>query len=643
MKNQKQLETLLYSSAGVVILLVIAIALNLIFARVSSRVDLTEDKIYTLSDGTKSILAGLDTPVQLRFYFSQSAPDLDPAMRTFAQRVEDLLKEYRAYSRGKIEIKKLDPKPDSEIEDSATLDGVQGIETRQFGGDKIYFGIAISCLDTKAVIPYIAPQRERLLEYDLTRAISQVVKPTKPNLGIMSGLPVFGEMNPMMMMRGGGRQEPWIFVSELKADFNVKEIPLTAEKIDDDIDVLLVVYPKGISEPAQYAIDQFVLRGGNLVAFLDPFSMFDARSNPMANQNPLQAAAGSGASLDKLLKAWGLEFDINKVVSDKHFPTPLGGPGGRPQENPSVLSLTQVGMNTNDVATTQLGKVILPFAGNFTGTPAEGLEQTVLFHSTTDSQLTDKMMAQFGATEEFKPSGTQYKLAVRLRGKFKSAFPDGKPGSDSKPEDTPGHENDAESTDAAPAAHLKQASEEGVVVLVGDADMLHESAFVQVQQMFGQRVMFPPFAANLTFVQNLIEQLGGDKALIGIRSRATLSRPFTLVREMQAKAELALESKIRQLEKDLSDTQQKINELQRAKEGSQQAILSEEQKNEILQFQRKRAEVNKELKELRKNLRRDVDALETNTKWANILVMAFVVSLAGIVIAFLKNKRTAAK
>ncbi len=635
MKNQKQLETVLYSSVGVVILLVIAIAVNLIFSRFSARVDLTADRVYTLSEGTKSILSRLDTTVQIRLYFSQSAPDLDPGLRTYAQRVEDLLNEYRVASRGKIEIKKLDPKPDSDSEDSANLDGVEG-QMMQLGGDKIYFGLAISCLDAKVALPVIAPQRERLLEYDLSRAITQVVKPTKSTLGVMSGLPVFGAMDPMAMMRGGGgRQEPWIFINELKADFNVREVQATADKIDDDINLLVVVYPKAITDATQYAIDQFVLRGGKLVAFLDPMSVVDSRSNPM---NPLQAATGSGASMDKLLKAWGLEFDMQKVVSDKRFATELQGPNGRPQANPSFLSLTQQAMDTNDVATTQLGRLILPLSGHFTGTPAEGLKQAVLFHSSGESQLTDKMMAQFGASDEFKASGTEYKLALRLNGKFKTAFPDGKPGAAKDAEKE--KDNDAK----ADASHLKESKEDGAVVLLGDADMLYDQFYAQVRDLFGQRVLMP-FAANLTFLQNLLEQMGGDKDLIGIRSRATMTRPFTRVREMQAKAELSYESKIKQLEKDLSDAQQKINDLQRSKagQGESQALLSDEQKQEIQRFQKKRAEVNRDLKNVRKNLRRDVDSLETSAKWLNILAMPFAVSLAGVVIAVFKRKRTAAK
>ncbi|MFN0068245.1 MAG: Gldg family protein [Limisphaerales bacterium] len=630
MKNRKQLETVLYSGLGVLVMLVIAVALNAIFAGARLRADLTEDQAFTLSEGTKRILGRLDTPVQVRFYFSASAPDMDPALKTYAQRVQDLLNEFRALSNGKLEIKKFDPSPDSDAEDSANVDGIQGQQIQPPFGDPIYFGLAVSSLDNRAVIPFISPQRERLLEYDLARAIAQVSRPSKPVLGVMSGLPIFGGMDPMAMMRGGGqRSEPWIFVSELKADYEVREIPVTAEKVDDDVNLLVVVYPKGVTEATQFAMDQFVLRGGKLIAFLDPLSIMDARS--AMGGNPLQAAAGSGATLDRLVKAWGYDFDLNKVVSDKQFQTELFDPRTQqPRANPSFLSLSGRGFDTNDVVTSQLGRVTLPFTGWFDGSAAEGLKATTLFRSSPDSQLTDKMMAQFGATEEFKASGKEHPLAVRLAGRFKTAFPDGRPVA-------PGDTN-------APAGEvLKEGKADSVVVLVGDSDLLHEQNFARIQELFGQRIMLP-FAANLTFLQNVIEQLTGDPDLIGIRSRATQMRPFTKVREMQAEAEIRYESKIRELEKSLQDTQQKLNEIQRAKaDVSQQAILSDEQQQEILRFQQERAKVNQELKAVRKQLRQDVDRLENTLKWANIVGMAFLVTAAGLVIAFVKRQRTAAR
>jgi ABC-type uncharacterized transport system involved in gliding motility auxiliary subunit len=622
-------------------MVVIVIALNVIMRPVVKRIDLTKDKLYTLSEGTRRILGRIDTPVQIRFYFSQSDPATPVEYKTYAARVEDLLNEYKLHAKGNLEIKRLDPAPDSDAEDSANVDGVEGQPLSPLGGDKIYFGLAISCLDARAAIAFLNPSRERLLEYDVTRAIAQVIKPTKPVVGVMSGLPVFGEFNPMMMRMGGGRQEPWLFINELKADFSVKEIQLGADTNDDDVRVLLVVYPKGITEATQYAIDQFVLRGGKLVAFLDPLSIMDTRSaNP---QNPLQGAANSGASLDLLLKAWGLSFDISKVVADKEYFTEMGGEGGRPQVNPSVLQLPAKATDTNDVVTSQISRLFLPFTGTFSGSPAEGLKQTVLLRSSANADLTEKMIAQFGgAGQDFKASGKEYPLAVRLTGKFKTAFPDGKPAdkAEKKDEKPDGEEKKSE---AKAGDSLKESKEDGVVVLVGDADMLHEQFYVRIMNLGGMRVMDRPFSQNLPFLQNLVELLSGDKDLISMRSRATMSRPFTKVRELQAKAEERFANKIKELEKSESDLNQKINELVRGKQPGQHVILSDEAKKEWSDVQKKRTEVRSTLKQERKNLRKDIDSLQTRLQWTNILVMPLAVAAAGVALALVKRRRTAAR
>lgn len=641
MQHKKRFETYLYSTLGVIVMAIIVIALNIIVRPMTTRLDLTEDHAYTLSDGTKRVLAKLDTPVQIRFYFSQKDPATPVDYKTYAARVEDMLNEYKLLAKGHLEIKKLDPVPDSEAEDSANLDGIEGQVTSPLGGDKIYFGLAVSCLDERATIPFLSPQRDRLLEYDLTRAISQVATPQKPVIGVMSGLPVFGGFNPAMMrMGGGGRTEPWAFITELKADYTVKEIPLTADKIDDDVKVLLVVYPKNISEAAEYALDQFVLRGGKLIAFVDPLSVMDARTADPSN--PLQGAANSGASLDRLIKAWGLNFDVSKVVSDKTYFTQLGGSeDGRPQVNPSFLQLPPEAMDTNDVATSQIQKVYIPFGGAFTGSPAEGLKEVVLMHSSTNADLTEKMLAQFGgASQDFKPSGKEYALAVRLTGKFKTAFPDGKPKAKA---------DDAEKKDAGkkdepkPEDHsLKASTTDNVVVLIGDSDLLHEQFYARVQNFFGQRIMIP-FSQNLTFVQNLIEQMAGDQDLITIRSRATTARPFTKMRELQAKAEERFASKIKELEKSETELNQKISQLVQGKQPGQQVILSEDAKKDWEAVQKQRVEVSKELRQERRNLRKDIDSLQTSLKWTNILVMPLVVAGVGIALAVYKRRKTAAR
>jgi len=369
--------------------------------------------------------------------------------------------------------------------------------------------------------------------------------------------------------------------------------------------------------------------------------------------NPMQAAAGSGATLERLLKARGLNFDLNKVVADKRYFTELGGgESGRPQVNPSFLQIPPEAMDTNDVVTSQIGRLYLPFCGVFSGSPAEGLKETVLIRSSPDSDLNDKMLAQFGSSQDFKPSGKTQALAVRLAGKFKTAFPDGKPGSKDeaktdetdKKDESKKHEPKKEETPKAKPADdsLKASKDDNVVVLVGDSDLLHEQFYARVQNFFGQRVMIP-FSQNLTLVQNLVEQMGGDQDLITIRSRATTARPFTKMRELKAQAEERFAAKIKDLEKGEQELAQKINEMLQGKQPGQQVILSDEAKQEWQRVQTKRAEVREALRQERRNLRKDIDSLQTRLQWTNILLMPLVVAVAGIVLALIKRQKTAAR
>src|SRR5436190_2528241 len=287
----------------------VLVAVNLIASPVRQRIDLTAEKAYTLSPGTRAILAKLDTPVQIRFYCTKNASTMPVFLNTYAQRVDDLLAEYRQASKGKIEIQRLNPEPDSDAEDSARLDGVEGQQVRT--GERVYLGLSVSMLDQKQAISFLAPDRERLLEYDISRAIARVMTVEKPVIGVMSALPVMGESNPMAMQRGQSGPPPWAFIAELKRDFNVKEVEMTADKIPDDVKVLVVIHPKGISEIAQYALDQFILRGGKMVAFVDPLCALD-RAQAQTGMMP----PPSTSTLDKLFRAWGLAFDTAQVVAD---------------------------------------------------------------------------------------------------------------------------------------------------------------------------------------------------------------------------------------------------------------------------------------------------------------------------------------
>jgi ABC-type uncharacterized transport system involved in gliding motility auxiliary subunit len=630
--KKNSFETILYSVAGIAIMLVVIIAFNALAATFRQRIDMTQEKAYTLSAGTKAILRQLDTPVKIRFYYSSSEGDSGETfmLKTYAQHVADLLAEYKNAANGKIIVEQFDPKPDSDAEDSARLDGVEGqlLPT----GEKFYLGLCVSLLDSKVAIPFLDPDRERLLEYDLSRAITRVVRPEKPVIGVMSALPVIGKPgNPMMAQMGqpSDGTPPWAFISELKSDFDVREVEMTASNIDENVKVLVIIHPRDITDQTQYAIDQFLMRGGKIIAYLDATSLVDSRSeSPMGGQMP-----GGGSSLPALLKAWGIQFDSGKVVADMNYKVKMMGRDNQPQDAPAFLDITAAGINKDDVATSEIQDIWYALGGAFTGTPAAGLKETVLLKSTKDSELVDGMMASFSSDnimKEFKPSGTEYALAIRLTGKFKTAFPDGPP--------------NADTNKSAAAESLKETKGDTSVVLFGDADMLYDQfALRQRQTIFGP-MGYEPANGNLILAQNLVDQFAGDDNLISVRSRATLDRPFTRIKTMETQAQESYQSRINEFEKSLQETQQKVNELQSKKgQGEQRFILSPEQQAELDKLKKQEVEVNIQLKAERKKLTHDINALENTLKWGNIVAMPAVVALSGIALAIFKRKRTSAK
>jgi ABC-type uncharacterized transport system involved in gliding motility auxiliary subunit len=637
--QKKSLQTILYSTVGVLVTLVILIALNFIAGTARKRLDLTQEKAYTLSAGTKAILKKLDTPVTIRFYCTQSesATPETVYLKGYARKVEDLLAEYKQVAGGKLKIEKFDPQPDSDAEDSARLDG---IEPKALAGTEgFYLGLAVKCADEVQAIQFLDPNRERLLEYDLSRAIVRAENPEKPTIGLMSPLPVFGmPSNPMMQQMGQQGSQPWALVSELKNDFNVKRVGMDVDKIDDDIKLLLVIAPKDITDKAQYAIDQFIMRGGKLLAFLDAQCLADNRQ-----QNQMMAnMGGGGSSLDKLIKAWGLQFDTSKVVADLKFKMQLGGRNGQPQEAPAWLALTMDGKDKDDVATSQIGDVWLPLCGAFTGTPVAGLKETVLLHSSKDSQLVDAMLANLSGEniiQEFKPSGVNYALAIRLTGKFKTAFPNGAP-QDKKDEKS---EGDKKPDEKKPDNSLKETKGDNAVVLVGDSDMLYDPFTMRrIDSPFGTMQM--AMNANLNLAQNLVEQMTGDSNLIAVRSRATLNRPFTRVKEMEAAANERFQSEIKRLKDSADEAQRKVNEMQaQKKDKDQRFILSPEQRAELEKLRKEEVDTRKRLKQVQKDLRKEVVSLQTRLKWVNILTVPLAVTATGLVIAMVNRRKTSAK
>src|SRR5262245_20338047 len=468
----KKYEHIVYSAVGLAALLLLLVALNFLLSRVPARVDLTDGKLYTLSPGTKKVLSSLQAPVRVKLYLSQGET-VPVQLRSFAQRVDDLVREFKSVAGSNLIVERYNPKPDSEEEDAAQLDGIE--PQQLFTGESFYLGLAVSQLDRKQSIPAITPQRERLLEYDFVRAIARVGAAERPKIGLMAGLPVLGErFNPFTRQSS----EPWVLANELKREFEVREVPLLAKEIDKDLNVLLVIHPRDVPPATEYAIDQFVMRGGKLIAFVDPFAYFDQMPTM-----PGMPAMPSSSTLPALFKAWGVEMDPGKVVSDVVF-----GSGGGARYTPTVLSLNRTAFSRDDIVTGQIETLLYAFGGAFQVKETAGLAARELVRSSPNSMLVDSMNATKSgdeATRSFKPSNQAMALALRLTGKFKTAFPDGL-----KEADKPAGKEDEKKPAASGTPALRESAENSVI-LVADVDMLADGAAVDVQDVFGRKVIVP--------------------------------------------------------------------------------------------------------------------------------------------------------
>ena len=588
----KRYETLLYSTVGVIALAVVLLLANFVLGAFKQRIDLTEGRVYTLSDGTRAVLSQLTGTVRLRFYFSRADANMPLPLKAYGRRVEDLLAEFKSAGKGKIIVEKVDPQPDSDAEESANLDSVQAQQLPS--GDKFYLGLAVSFADQRVAIPALTLDREPLLEYDVVRAITRAATVAKPVVGVMSALPLFG--GPGNPRAGVPPSEKQVFVSELERDYQVKRIALDTDSIDKDVKVLVVVHPRNLSERTQYALDQYVMRGGRLIAMLDPFSYVAASTVPAPEGT-------AGSTLEPLLKAWGIGFDPSKVLQDTQY---MSGEGQRAL--PGVLSLVGAAFNSQDVSTNRLGSALLPFAGVFTGKAAPGLTQTVLLKSSKYSRLipsADSTKSGDEALRDFKATEAEQTIALKLSGKFKTAFPSGAPAAPLDPA------KQFASTPVAPPAPQIKESADNVVALIGDSDFINDGAAVQIQNIFGQRTVIPA-NGNLAFAQALVEQFAGDDRLILLRSRAIAARPFTVLRNMEARAQQAYIGKISALQATLQETTQKLQALQQQRGTDQQnsTILTPAQQAEIEKFRKTSADARRELKDVRKALRADSQALE---------------------------------
>ena len=606
---------------GLGLVAVIVAAACLVLAGLPLRHDFTEEKLYTLSAGSRNVLAKLDRDVTVKYFVSTSAEDMPMSLKTYATRVEDLLDEYERAAGGHLMIEKYDPKPDSDAEEWAQRYGVEP-QTVQAFGSPIYFGLVAVCGDHEETLGILSPRTESTLEYDVTRLVTRVAWPERPVVGVMTALPnvLGGQANPMMMQMGQRPPKGWAAFSELAKDYDVREVPADAEKIDDDIKTLVLVHPKGFSDKALYAIDQFVLRGGKLVAMVDPFSVVDMQSS-RSQQNPMMGAGGDGPStLGKLFEAWGVKFDENQIACDLSATTKLPNGRGGAESNPAFLSLDAKNADKGDLIVSGITKLMVPFSGSFSFEKKDMdlVFEPVIKTSKDNSCTSDKMSILYGGgLKDMKPDGQERVLAARLSGTFKTAFPKGPDGTN----------------DVSKALSEGKSS----VLLFGDSDFIADDFCVQLLQTpFGSIPRL--INENLSLFANAMEQFAGREELIGIRSRGDSNRPFEKVNALEAEALKKWQSKEAALQQELQETRQRLQQLQQAKSGNERLILSKEQQDEIVRFRKAQADTNRQLKNVRKELTADIDSLGIKLKVINVLLVPVLVVLFGLLRAFVRRK-----
>jgi ABC-type uncharacterized transport system involved in gliding motility auxiliary subunit len=572
------------------------------------RVDLTENNLYTVSDGTREIIGELEEPINLYFFFSGKVSQDLTSLRAYARRVQEMLEEYELIAGGNIRLTVIDPEPFSEEEDQAASFGLQSVPVNQ-AGDELYFGLAgTNALDGEEVIAFFQPDREEFLEYDVTKLIHSLGAEDRPTLGIYSGIPVESSVDPRTFQQVPG----WVFRDQLEELFQID----TLEELDSEslsgINLLLLVHPKGLSETDIYAVDQFVMVGGKLIAFIDPLAEMDQPESP-----GMQMPGGSSSNLNRLTEAWGVSMREGQVLGDPAVALLVGGADGRPVRHLGIVGFTPEYLGREDVVTADLEIINMSTVGILDIDSVEGVRAEPLIVSSDQGGALDTIQFQFLQNPEelipgFSSAGEPLVAAVRLSGKAASAFPEGPPG------------------ESEVGQHLS-ATEELQVVVVADSDVLSDRLWVQVQNFFGQQIA-SAFADNGSFVTNLVDNLSGSSALIDVRSRGQYTRPFEVVENLRREAEAQYLQSAEDLQAQLSETERQLAELESTRIEDGLLTLTPEQEAALLQFQDEKLRIRKELRDVRHQLDKDIEQLGSMLKIVNILVMPLL--LTGLLLAF---------
>lgn len=589
------------------------------------RLDLTDNQLYTLSPGTRKLLKGIDEPINLYLFFSNEQTKDLPALRSYETRVKETLQEFVAEApEGKLVLHEVDPLPFSEDEDRASQFGLQAANIGP-AGEGVYFGLAGSnSVGGTDTIPFFQPDpsKEAFLEYDLARLVYNLANPNKGVIGLLSGLPISGGFDPATRQPS----QPWAIVDQVKQVFDLKTVQPKTLHIDDDIKVLWIVHPANLDDTTLYAIDQFIMRGGHALIFVDPVA------EAAGSAGPGGFGGGRSSTLDKLFTTWGVKFSSDQVVADNRYALSVRS-NFQPVRHVGLLGLDKEAMNQNDVITSGLGTINLGLAGHFTLADGAKVKLTPLLTSSPEAELLPAARFQFlqdpgELLNGFTPTGMKYVLAARLEGPLKSAFPDGPPAAPDR----------EQPVDAALKAQHLASTDNASIVLVGDVDVLSDRLWVQAQNFLGQRLL-NTFANNGDFVINALDNLSGSADLIGLRSRAIYTRPFTRVEELRREADAKFRATEQQLQAELTDTERKLGELQSARNDKSSVLMSPEQQQEIQRFLDQQAKIRSELRAVRRNLDASIDRLGTTLKVLNIAVVPILLTLIALIVVFVKRSR----
>ncbi len=619
-----------YTTITILLLFVCLIAINVVAYFLPIRLDMTEDRLFTIAEGTRKIVENIEDPVTIKYYFSKSTEDLPPQYKAYGQRVEEILQEYALLSKGKIKLESFDPKPDTEEEEWAQKYGIGQVGLPN--GNTFYFGMVALMLDQEMAIPFFDSRRQEFLEYDISQALLKVSNTQAPKIGILTGINVMGAPSQF-----GQPASEWVLVSELKKNFEVESIETTTEEIPDDVTLLIVMHPKNLSDRTVYAIDQYVLRGNRLIVLVDPNSREAAQNDPMAQ---FGRPPDPQSNLPKLLKNWGVEFDTSKLVGDFAYATPINAGQGGVIRYPLWMSMGEDALDRDHPITSELEMLLLIEAGYLKKAEGSSFDFTPVLKTSADSGEVDAFSIRFSPPDkilrDLKPDQTERTLAALVQGTFKTAFPSGQPAKEQQEGDDPNAEPEPDTP--LKHSHLNEATASNNILVIADVDLASDSYSVQKMNFLGQTIV-QPINDNLNFMLNSVEFLSGNDALMSIRSRGRFSRPFTRLIALEQAAQLRFQEEEIELQKKLEDVRQKLRDLEASKDGSQQILLSPEQQEEIKKFRDEELKTRKELREVRKNLRQDIETLGNQLLAINLLAIPLLVGVAGIVVYGRRTRR----